>query len=179
MDDLRRQVERLRADLQSIERRLGQLERALDVASPETGAAPEAAGLGKRRSIRKKGLLRTDYGTGSAFFSGIATDVSETGMCLETSRRHEVGMQLDLVFELPKSDRPLKIRGEIARVSESGQDIGGATQYSVGLRFLSMDILTRSRLKHFIATLPAEKRPEGFDEKDKSSWLTKLNESGL
>ena len=133
MKEKRPQLDRLRADLSALERRVAELERRLQVAEP----APSDE-LGRRKTVRKKGLLRADYGTTKAFYSDIATDISEGGVRIETSRRHEAGLVLNMIFEVPNADLPLKVKGEIVWVREMGGE-GGAAQYAAGIRFLPMD----------------------------------------
>ncbi|MFH0811041.1 MAG: PilZ domain-containing protein [Pseudomonadota bacterium] len=176
MKELIHQLHELRAGLEALERRVAELEQREYQRSMPQDAGVEA---GHRKSPRKKGLMRVDCGTGSAFFSGIATDVSEGGMGIQTDRRHEVGSYLNLVFSLPGEARPLKAKGEVARVSEIRGEHGEMNKFSLGVRFVSMDMVVQRKLKDFVRSLPAEARQTSFDENQPTVWNDKLKDAGL
>jgi hypothetical protein len=129
--------------------------------------------------MRRKGLLRADYGTGRDFYSDIATDLSEGGICIETARPQRQGSRLDIVLEVPNADLPLRLKGEVVQVRELVVKPGAAKKYALGIRFFPMDGWTQTKLKEFLATLPAEKQRLPFTEDGKGQWLAKLKETGL
>lgn len=172
MKELQSQMERLRAEMRALERRVAELEGA--AASP----APVPEELGRRRSVRKKGLLRADYADVKGLHSELAIDISEGGACLQTARRLAQGAKLDLVFESAKAPHPLKIKGEVVRVAELPG--GRAPRYLVGVCFLPGDARTQRQLRQFVAALPAAEQAQAtFEEQDKGNWLTKLEDAGL
>ncbi len=173
MKVLQEQIDELREALRGLERRLAALERGTAPAMPEPPQEAE-----RRAAVRRKGLLQVDYGTGQAFYSAVALDLSEGGMRLESSRRHEVGTALELAFKPPTAERPIKVKGQIVRVSEIGEKTG-APRYFLGVRFTEVDLQFKQALKWFLATLPAEGGGASFTEDNRPAWLARINDAGL
>lgn len=172
MKDVHAEIERLKARVRALEGRLSELERAL---APEP-AAPEEPG--RRRHPRRKALLRADYSDGRALRTEVATDISEGGACLRTSRPEAEGCHLDLVFEARALGRPLKVKGQVVRVAEL-PGAGRAPQFALGIRFLATDAHTQTLLRRLIASLPTQPGEPAFEEGDKDAWLAKMKDFGL
>jgi hypothetical protein len=174
MKDMQQQMERLKAELRQLERRLAALERAQQ--QPVEPPVPEEPG--RRKTPRRKALLRADYSDGRSLYTDPATDISEGGACLRSGQPQPVGCRLEMVFDVPSLGQPLKVKGEIVRVAElSGGR--GAPQYALGIRFLSTDAYTQNLLRQLVSTLPADKSRPAFEEKDKDAWLAKIKDMDL
>lgn len=78
------------------------------------------------------------------------TDLSETGMFLETVCPYPVGTKLALRFNLPDSVRTIHVVGEVVRVVEEGETTGRWQVPGMGIRYLSIDREDRERIQSFL-----------------------------
>ena len=70
----------------------------------------------KRRTLT--GMI--DYAVHGKNFRDFIKDVSEGGAFITTGQPFDVGKEIALILVLPTLERPLKINGEIVRISEEG-----------------------------------------------------------
>lgn len=97
---------------------------------------------GQRVLIRMEVLGRTDAG----FFFGTSTDVSMTGMYIESTTSVDVGSKLTLKFMMPGKSSPIKVDSEVVRVLRKGPE----SVYGIGIRFKNLNRANMEILKEFI-----------------------------
>ena len=74
----------------------------------------------KRRDIRRSCTIPVNYAVNDRVFSNQITNISANGLFIETRRPLEIGEEVIMAFKLEGFDKPLKLRGEIARVNQVG-----------------------------------------------------------
>ena len=74
----------------------------------------------KRMSARKACNIPINYATQDRIYSDSITDISKSGLFIETRRPLEVGEEIILSFNMHGYDRPFKIKGNIARSNRQG-----------------------------------------------------------
>jgi c-di-GMP-binding flagellar brake protein YcgR len=79
-------------------------------------------------------------------FEATSINVSETGMCIQTSRPLASGEQLRLRIELPSLSEPFTTSGEVCWVDVNGR---------VGIRFSNVRQVTE-RLQHWLSERMSE-----------------------
>jgi len=80
------------------------------------------------------------------FFMGTSSDVSLSGMLVETDKRMELGDNVALQFVIPGEDKPTRVRGEIARVDE----LSFRDRFGLGIHFEELSENQKSLLIKFI-----------------------------
>ena len=71
------------------------------------------------RAPRKGCLVQVDYSTGRRVFHDFASDISATGLFIETLESFKVGEKATLTFTL-NQQYPFKLPGEVARCEPTG-----------------------------------------------------------
>jgi Tfp pilus assembly protein PilZ len=74
----------------------------------------------KRISPRKPCSIPINYATQNHIFSDHITDISKSGLFIETNRSLNVGEEIVLSFNMHGYDRPFKIKGNIVRSNYHG-----------------------------------------------------------
>jgi len=80
------------------------------------------------------------------FFMGTSSDVSLSGMLVETDKRMELGGNVALQFVIPGEDKPTRVRGKIARVDE----LSFRDRFGLGIHFEELSKDQKSLLIKFI-----------------------------
>jgi Tfp pilus assembly protein PilZ len=75
---------------------------------------------GKRQSRREKYYKDVDFATKDRVFRGFIQNISANGVLIETGESVEIGQDIILAFELPKSEKHIKIKGKVARLLPNG-----------------------------------------------------------
>ena len=118
-------------------------------------AAPGGQSMERRKSERAELVVRVDYETVDELFSEFARNINERGLFVETDSPHENGTAVDLRFQLPGGDEPVRVRGIVVRTSEgTGPDPPG-----VGIEFEDLDGPTRQRINELVRRLRTLARP--------------------
>ena len=81
-----------------------------------------------RKLYRKEVVFATEHRAYSEFIR----DISASGLFIETISPLQVGQEIKLVLSLPNHERPIKIVGEIVRVTEKG----------IGVKFKPSSLIT-------------------------------------
>jgi len=68
---------------------------------------------------------------GQGFFIGTSSDISLSGMLVETDRRMELGERVNIQFVVPGQQEPMTINGTVARVD----DISFRDRMGIGIHF--------------------------------------------
>ena len=78
----------------------------------------------RRKHPRKNYLINVDYTVGDRIFSGLAINLSATGIYIEATKntlpKFRRGHQVLLTFVHPENKDHVKITGEIARIDDKG-----------------------------------------------------------
>ena len=75
---------------------------------------------GKRKAPRKKYFKDIDFATADRAFRGFINDISARGVMIQTAEAMSVGQKVTLAFELPLTQKHVKIKGRIVRVNPDG-----------------------------------------------------------
>ena len=81
---------------------------------------PSKTAKSKRGHTRKPFLMVVDYASPDRLYKDFIQNISPGGVFIETSVPFSVGQEISLAFPLPKSQRHVKIAGEVARVDKKG-----------------------------------------------------------
>ena len=73
-----------------------------------------------RRTHRKACSLMVDYSVGGRFFSGLAKDISLEGVFIENRHPGAMGEPVQLTLTSPELPKPLKLDGDIVRITNDG-----------------------------------------------------------
>ena len=74
----------------------------------------------KRISIRKAYKIPISYATQNRIYSDNISDISESGLFIETNRPFNIGEDIILSFNMHGYDRPFKVKGKIVRSNQQG-----------------------------------------------------------
>ena len=99
-----------------------------------------------RRHDRKDFFMIVDYSVGDQYYRDFIQDMSESGVFIITSQTFSVGQKIHMTFMSPDSQKPFKIKGEIARVHTGG----------VGVKFTIDSQVQNSALKSFMSNIQIE-----------------------
>ena len=76
----------------------------------------------RRHSERENIKIPVDYSAVDAFFSEFTTNINEGGMFIETETPSPMDAAVQLEFRLPNLDRPVKVTGRVAWISDGKAD---------------------------------------------------------
>jgi uncharacterized protein (TIGR02266 family) len=76
----------------------------------------------RRQSERHDLKIRVDYSAVDAFFSEFTSNINEGGMFIETESPAPLDSIVQLQCRLPDLERPVKLRGRVAWVSDGKSD---------------------------------------------------------
>jgi type IV pilus assembly protein PilZ len=108
-----------------------------------------------RRKNRRAGLVvRVDYYTVDELFSEFAHNINEGGLFVETDSPREPGTTVDLQFQLPGDDDPVRVKGTVVHVSQGE----GGDPPGMGIEFEDLDAPTRQRINGLVRNLRAASR---------------------
>jgi Tfp pilus assembly protein PilZ len=83
--------------------------------------APEETVIeGKRKHTRKPLLTVVDYAIQGQVYRDFIQNISADGVFIETAVPTSIGEELSLTFVLPTHGKPIKITGEVVRISPQG-----------------------------------------------------------
>lgn len=116
------------------------------------GEDPPAARGEGRRGRRERLVVRVDYSTVDAFFSEFTTNINEGGLFIETDNPSAVGTLVQLMFQLPGPDEPLKVAGRVIWTAPGAQ--GEAP--GMGIEFEGLDPVARDRVNAVVRRLRNE-----------------------
>ena len=74
----------------------------------------------KRENIRKSCNIPVNYAAADHVYANEITNISATGLFIETPRPLIKGDEVIMAFKLDGFDKSLKLRGEIARANQTG-----------------------------------------------------------
>ena len=97
----------------------------------------------RRKSERAPVVVRVDYTTVDEFFSEFTQNINEGGLFIETESPLEPESKVQLQFDLPGTDEPVKATGRVVRVEPTG----------MALEFDDLDPGTRDRINQLVKSL--------------------------
>lgn len=131
-----RRVVELRVDvtaqLQAGDLRLASLWREPPAAAPATGAA-EADGADRRASPRAEADFRIECRAGGRTVAGTVENLSAGGLFVRTQQPLDVGVEVELEWQLPYEPTPVRARAAVAWIRRRGKKPGG-----FGVRFVEI-----------------------------------------
>ena len=77
----------------------------------------------KREDIRRSCNIPINYAANNRVYSNQILNISANGLFIETQRPLARGEEVIMAFKLEGFDKPLKLRGEVARVSQDGAGV--------------------------------------------------------
>ena len=83
---------------------------------------------------------------GDGLFYVNSTDVSMGGVFLESDIPVRIGAMLLLSFVLPGHKRPVRVTGQVVRMTDCSED----SCSGIGVRFLGLSEMARRRLEEFL-----------------------------
>ncbi|GAB4482540.1 MAG: hypothetical protein OHK006_01220 [Thermodesulfovibrionales bacterium] len=104
----------------------------------------------ERAAPRCPASLKVAYESFNEFITEYTRNVSQGGMFISTKRKHQIGEIVVLALTVPGIDHPLRITGEIVRVSLEMTSPEGA---GIGIKFSDMDAESRQMLVNYIRSL--------------------------
>ena len=110
--------------------------------------------LERRLSPRAAVTVRVDYSTVDAMFSEFTRNINEGGLFIESDTPLALDEQVQLQFQLPGIDDPIKVSGRVAWVREAG--IEGPS--GMGVEFEDLDASDRLRIDEVVQALRVDRK---------------------
>lgn len=106
---------------------------------------------GRERRLHKREDLKipVDYSAVDAFFSEFTTNINEGGMFIETDAPAPLDSEVQLQFRLPNLDRPVKVSGRVAWVSDGK----GESPAGMGIEFQELAPEVRRTINDLVRQL--------------------------
>lgn len=108
----------------------------------------------RRLSPRATVTVRVDYSTVDAMFSEFTRNINEGGLFIETETPLALEEQVQLQFQLPGVDDPIKVSGRVAWIREA--DVKGPP--GMGVEFENLDASARRRIDELIQELRVDRQ---------------------
>ncbi len=106
----------------------------------------------KRTSDRAPVTVRIEYGSVDAMFSEFTRNINEGGLFIATEKPLGLEERVQLNFQLPGSEEPIKASGRVVRVEDgSGEENSG-----MGIEFEELDRSARERINELVLQLRAQ-----------------------
>ncbi len=105
----------------------------------------------RRRSQRLHHELPVAYKSVGSFLSDWATNISQGGLFINTRKPLPVGTVVKLIIQLPGTEFPFDMTGQVTRVCEWGDRTRAAP--GMGVEFTHLDASKRERIDAFIEKL--------------------------
>jgi uncharacterized protein (TIGR02266 family) len=115
--------------------------------------AKQSPGVGRerRRHARHEIKIPVDYSSVDAFFSEFSQNINEGGMFIHMEHPAELETPVALQFRLPGEDRPIRVEGRVAWISERKPD----SPAGVGIEFQNLSPDTRQTINRIVRQLKA------------------------
>ena len=103
----------------------------------------------KRTSDRAPVTVRIEYGSVDLMFSEFTRNINEGGLFIATEAPLGLEERVQLNFQLPGSDEPIKASGRVVRL----QDGSDAEPIGMGIEFEDLDRSARERINELVHQL--------------------------
>jgi uncharacterized protein (TIGR02266 family) len=107
------------------------------------------SGRERRRHDRAELKIPVDYSSVDAFFSEFSQNINEGGMFIEMDRPAELETPVQLQFRLPGEDRPLRVEGRVAWLSDGKE----GSPPGVGIEFQNLSPEIRQTINRIVRQL--------------------------
>ncbi|MCP3984383.1 MAG: TIGR02266 family protein [bacterium] len=97
----------------------------------------------RRRSTRTPVTIRIEYETVDSLFSEFTRNINEGGVFIATEQPLDLEELVQLQFQLPGDEQPVKLSGRVVRVESSG----------MGIEFGELDSAARERINQLVLLL--------------------------
>jgi uncharacterized protein (TIGR02266 family) len=84
----------------------------------------------------------------SNFYTGFMNDISEGGLFVSTYNLQPIGSTINLEFNLPDSEEPIKAQGVVRWLKEANPDV--EMEPGLGVQFTNLSDVDRRRIEHFV-----------------------------
>jgi len=108
----------------------------------------------RRLSPRAPVTVRIEYATVDAMFSEFTQNINEGGLFIESETLLALDEKVQLQFQLPAIDDPIKVSGRVAWVREAGID--GPS--GMGVEFENLDANARLRIDEIVQALRVDRQ---------------------
>jgi uncharacterized protein (TIGR02266 family) len=109
-------------------------------------------GRERRQHERENLKIPVDYSAVDAFFSEFTTNINEGGMFIETETPAPLDSAVQLQFRLPNLDRPVKVSGRVAWISDGK----GESPAGMGIAFEELAPEVRRTINDLVRQLRSE-----------------------
>lgn len=127
-----------------------------DSASADAEGSPT---IERRESPRKLVRTAVTISSDSNLYVGFSDDMSEGGLFVATHEFIPIGDTVDLEFELPGHDEPVRVQAEV-RWHRAVADLDNGVLPGFGAKFDDLSDPDRTRLEQFLETREAIFHPE-------------------
>jgi uncharacterized protein (TIGR02266 family) len=103
----------------------------------------------RRQTQRAPVTVRIEYGSVDAMFSEFTRNINEGGLFIATEQPLALEEQVQLQFQLPGGDEPVKASGRVVRVQEATAD----EPSGMGIEFEELDSAARGRINELVLQL--------------------------
>ncbi len=103
----------------------------------------------KRAGPRLEHPILVAYRSAERFLSDFGTNISRSGVFVNTKDPQPVGTRVRLLVSLPEHEAPTEIEGRVVRVVEPG----GSEAPGMGIEFIDLPDATRARLDAMVRAL--------------------------
>jgi uncharacterized protein (TIGR02266 family) len=110
---------------------------------------PKGTRKDRRHSERQNIKIPVDYSAVDAFFSEFTTNINEGGMFIETENPAEIDSVVQLQVRLPDLERPIKLGGRVAWISDGKTD----SPPGMGIEFQDMSPDLRQTINDLVRRL--------------------------
>jgi uncharacterized protein (TIGR02266 family) len=111
-----------------------------------TKGKPPERRIFERKTLETKVVFEDEFGDG--LFYVTSCDISMGGLFLSSLIPVRLGTLLFLSLILPPHKRPVKLTGEVVRISNPGL----SAPPGMGIRFVGLSETTKKRLEDFLST---------------------------
>ena len=105
----------------------------------------------RRKSERAELLVRVNYQSVDELFSEFARNINEGGLFVETESPHPVGTAVTLQFQIPGSEEPVQVAGNVVRATDA---VSGDTP-GMGIEFDGLGSTDQRRVNDLVRNLRA------------------------
>ncbi len=116
------------------------------VAAPVPSPTPE--GSENRNNDRFEVELAVTLHSESNFYTGLAENLSESGVFIASHQAHPIGTLIDVSLTLPDSREPLWLRGEVRWVRKYRDSMNEPP--GMGIRFIDLAAIDEARISTFL-----------------------------
>jgi hypothetical protein len=108
----------------------------------------------------KVGNMRVIYDTGEEFWSGPVTDMSESGIFVETQHELPAGTKVTIIPDLPdEQSLPFEIKAEVVRTTEYDPDQHWDRTPGIAFRLVGLTMQQFEQLRAFLKAQGVPMRP--------------------